>query len=175
MKLKNFSLICVLIGVNFLTGCGVYSFTGASISPDIKTISIQTFYNNAPLGPSNMTVLFTESIKDYFQQNTSLDLVDSNGDLQIDGFISNYTVTPVGATSSGESDGVDFATLSRITITVKASYFNLKDPTFDFDKNFSFFKDFDNSADLPSEEEAFVEEIFDQIILDIFNASVANW
>ena len=67
-------------------------------------------------------------------------------------------------------------TLSRITITVKASYINLKDPTFDFDRNFSFFKDFDNSShDLSSEEEGYVEEIFDQIILDIFNASVANW
>ena len=175
MKLKNFSLIVLLTFLSFATGCGVYSFTGASISADIKTISIQTFYNNAPLGPSNMSVLFTESVKDYFQQNTSLELADSNGDLQIDGFISNYTVTPVAATASGRNDGVDFSALSRITITVSASYINLKDPSFDFDRTFSFFKDYDNTLDLSSNEEAFVEEIFDQIILDIFNASVANW
>lgn len=159
-----------------LLGCGVYSFTGASISPDVKTISITTFYNNAPLGPSNMSVLFTETIRDYFQQNTSLEIVDSNGDLQIDGFISNYTITPVAANASGNNNEADFSELSRITINVSATYVNLKDPTFDFDKNFSFFRDYDtNSTDLASEEEGFVEEIFDQIILDIFNASVANW
>ena len=78
-----------------LFGCGVYSFTGASISPEVKTISIQTFYNNAPLGPANMSNLFTEKLKDYFQQNTSLTLTNDEGDLQFDGYIDNYTITPV--------------------------------------------------------------------------------
>ncbi len=175
MNLRTFSLILLLFSISLSTGCGVYSFTGASISPDVKTISISTFYNNAPLGPSNMSVLFTENIKDYFQQNTSLELVDNNGDLQIDGFISNYTITPVAATA-GNQNQADFSALSRITITVSASYVNIKDPTFDFDRPFSFFKDFDNNTtNLASDEEAFVEEIFDQIVLDIFNASVANW
>lgn len=122
-----------------------------------------------------MSVLFTENIKDYFQQNTSLELVDNNGDLQIDGYISNYTITPVAATA-GNQGQADFSALSRITITVSATYTNVQDPSFDFDKSFSFFKDFDNnSTNLASDEEAFVEEIFDQIVLDIFNASVANW
>ncbi len=174
MKLKSFSLLTLLLGISLSTGCGVYSFTGASISPDVKTISIQTFYNNAPLGPSTMSVTFTESIKDYYQQNTSLELVDSNGDLQIDGYISNYTITPVAA-NTGNQNQADFSALSRITITVSATYVNVKDPTFDFDKNFSFFLDYDTDTDLASNEERFVEEIFDQIILDIFNASVANW
>ena len=137
-------------------------------------MSIQTFYNNAPLGPSNMSAIFTEKVKDYFQQNTSLELVDANGHLQLDGFISNYTVTPVAANAGAQGEG-DFSALTRITITVSATYINEKDPTFDFDKNFSFFKDFENDTDLASNEDQFVEEIFDQIILDIFNASVANW
>ena len=173
MNLRNFSLILSLLSLVLFAGCGIYSFTGASITPDIKTISIQTFYNNAPLGPSNMSVTFTETIKDYYQQNTSLEIVDNNGDLQIDGFISNYTITPVAANTG--TDGQDFSALSRITITVSATYVNLKDPTFDFDKSFSFFRDYDTDTDLASNEEQFVEEIFDQIILDIFNASVANW
>lgn len=160
----------------FFCGCGVYTFTGASISPDVKTISIGTFYNNATLGPSNMSILFTEAIKDYYQQNTSLTLVDENGDLQLEGYIANYTITPVSATSSGSDSDVDFSSNSRITISVSCSYVNTKDDEFDFDKNFSFFVDYDQSTtDLTSEEEGFVEEIFDQIILDIFNASVANW
>ena len=174
MNLKTFSLIFLLGGLALASGCGVYNFTGGTLSPDTKTITIATFYNNAPLGPSNMSAIFTESIKDYFQQNTSLELVDNNGDLQLDGFISNYTITPVAATS-GSQGQADFSALSRITITVSATYTNVNDPTFDFDRSFSFFKDFDNSGNLAANEEAFVEEIFDQIVLDIFNASVANW
>jgi len=166
----------LLASLLVFSGCGIYSFTGASISADVKTISIQTFLNNAPLGPSNMSVLFTEKIKDYFQQNTSLQLTDNNGDLQVDGYISNYTITPVAANASGDNQFGDVSDLSRITITVSATYTNIKDDEFDFDRTFSFFRDFDNeSTDLTSEEESFVEEIFDQIILDIFNASVANW
>lgn len=174
MNWKNSSLLCLLLALACSTGCGVYSFTGASISPEVKTISIQTFYNNAPLGPSNMSVLFTENVKDYFQQNTSLELVDVNGDLQLDGLITNYTITPVAA-NAGTQGQADFSALSRITITVSATYVNIQDPTYDFDKSFSFFKDFDTDTDLAANEEQFVEEIFDQIILDIFNASVANW
>ncbi|VXD12506.1 LPS assembly lipoprotein LptE [Marinoscillum sp. 108] len=173
MRLIAFSAL--LGSLVILSGCGVYSFTGASISPTVKTISIQTFFNNATLGPSNMSVLFTESIKDYYQQNTSLSLVDDNGDLQIDGYIADYTITPVSATASGNNDQADFASMSRITITVFASYINTQDDEFDFERKFSFFKDFDNSQDISSEEQILVEEIFDQIILDIFNASVANW
>lgn len=173
MKLKVYSTI--LIAMIIVTGCGVYSFTGASISPDIKTISIQTFFNNASLGPSNMSVLFTESIKDYYQQNTSLSLVDDNGDLQIEGYIDNYTITPVSASSSGNNDQADFSTVSRITITVFASYVNTQDDEFDFEKKFSFFVDVPESEDITSNEQQYTEEIFDQIILDIFNASVANW
>lgn len=174
MNWKAFSLITLLLSLSLFMGCGVYSFTGASISPDVKTMSIQTFYNNASLGPSNMSVLFTEKIKDYYQQNTSLEIIDNNGDLQLDGFITNYTITPVAA-NAGAAGQADFSALSRITITVSATYVNIQDPTFDFDRTFSFFKDFDTDTDLSSNEERFVEEIFDQIILDIFNASVANW
>ena len=68
-----------------ISGCGVYSFTGASISPEVKTISFQDFFNNSPLGPSNMSVLFNEKIKDYFERNTSLTIVDENGDLILSG------------------------------------------------------------------------------------------
>ena len=86
-----------------LWGCGVYSFSGASISPDVKTISIQNFPNEAPLGPATMSVTFTENIKDYFQQNTNLALVDDNGDLQIEGYISDYRISPVAASASSST------------------------------------------------------------------------
>lgn len=173
MKSK-ISLVILFFGIILCEGCGVYSFTGSTLSSDVKTMSIQTFYNNALLGPSNMSITFTESIKDYFQQNTGLILVDQDGDIQLEGYIESFTLTPVAAAASG--NGPDLANQSRITINVSATYVNTIDPTFDFDKRFSNFRDFDQaSTDLSQVEEQLVEEIFEQIIIDIFNSSVANW
>lgn len=140
-----------------------------------QTISISQFYNNALLGPSNMSQVFTEKMRDYFQQNTSLRLIENNGDLQFDGFISTYQVTPVAPRASQGND-VQVSTQTRVTITVQVTYINVKNDQFDFDRSFRFFEDFDSDeTDLLSVEDQLVEEIFDQIILDIFNASVANW
>tara|TARA_B100000902_G_scaffold184395_1_gene176971 strand:+ start:3204 stop:3725 length:522 start_codon:yes stop_codon:yes gene_type:complete len=158
-------------------GCGVYSFTGASISPEVKTISFQNFFNNSPLGPSNMSVLFNEKIKDYFERNTSLTIVDENGDLEIEGTIEDFSLSPVAPTAEGGRNSQYFTGLTRLTIRVNATYFNKFDEQFNYEnKSFSFFKDFNqNTEELSSNEQEFLDEIFDQIILDIFNASVANW
>jgi hypothetical protein len=173
---RHFYIITTIASMLLIQGCGVYSFTGASISPDIKTLSVQFFFNNASLGPSNMSVLFTEKIKDYYQQNTSLQLVDEEGDLQLEGTIDSYTLAPVAPTNSGGQDVQTFTSLTRLTITVSAKYVNTKDDTFNFDKKFSFFRDFDqNTEDLNANEQDFIDTIFDQIVLDIFTNSVANW
>jgi hypothetical protein len=123
-----------------------------------------------------MSAVFTEKIKDYYQQNTSLTLVDDEGDLQLEGAITNYTLSPVAPSASQNSDQIDYTSLTRITITVSCAYVNIQDDQYDFDRNFSFFVDFDqNTTDLASNEDDFVDEIFEQIIMDIFNSSVANW
>ena len=158
--MKNFSLFYLLIFINY--GCGVYSFTGASISPEIKTISIETYFNNSPLGPSNMSVLFTEKLKDYFQKNTSLIFVDSEGDLQLEGSIDGFSTSPVAPTAEGGKNAQYFTGLTRLTIRVTSSYFNIQDDQFNYDnKSFSFYKDFDqNTEELSANEQEFLEEIF---------------
>jgi hypothetical protein len=162
---------------SILFACGVYSFTGASISPEVKTISFQNFFNNSPLGPSNMSVLFNEKIKDYFERNTSLTLVEEGGDLEIDGTIEDFSLSPVAPTAEGGRNSQYFTGLTRLTVRVNATYFNNIDDQYNYEnKSFSFFKDFNqNTEELSSNEQEFLDEIFDQIILDIFNASVANW
>tara|TARA_Y100001970_G_scaffold81367_1_gene103136 strand:+ start:3978 stop:4502 length:525 start_codon:yes stop_codon:yes gene_type:complete len=172
-KIKIFYLLFSIV----ISSCGIYSFTGASISPDVKTISFQNFYNNSPLGPSNMSVLFTEMIKDYFERNTSLTLVDEDGDLEIDGTIEDFSLSPVAPTADGGRNSQYFTGLTRLTVRVNATYLNNTDDQFNYEnKSFSFYKDFNqNTEELSSNEQEFLEEIFDQIILDIFNASVANW
>ena len=172
IKIIKYYFIAILI-----SGCGVYSFTGGSISPEVKTISFQDFFNNSPLGPSNMSVIFNEKIKDYFERNTSLTIVDENGDLEIDGTIEDFSLSPVAPTAEGGRNSQFFTGLTRLTIRVNATYFNKFDDQFNYEnKSFSFYKDFNqDTEELSSNEQEFLDEIFDQIVLDIFNASVANW
>lgn len=124
-----------------------------------------------------MSVLFTEKLKDYFQRNTSLTLVEEDADLVLEGTIEDFSLTPVAPTAEGGRNAQYFSGLTRLTLRVNASYFNKQDDQFNYDnKSFSFYKDFNqNTEELSSNEQEFVEEIFDQIILDIFNSSVANW
>ena len=162
-----------------LVGCGVYSFTGANISPDVKTISIQKFYDEVGTGPPNLSQLFTEKIRDYYQQNTSLSIIDTEGDLQVEGSIVGYNLAPMAPRASGSNnfEDADIAALQRLTITVKVTYINTQDDAFDFEsQNFSFYSDYDpERQDFNSIEADLVEEIYDAIVLDIFNATVANW
>ena len=170
--LKAFKVIFYLFFLIISYACGVYSFTGASISPEVKTISFENFFNNSPLGPSNMSVLFTEKIKDYFERNTSLEIVEENGDLEIEGTIEDFSLSPVAPTAEGGRNAQFFTGLTRLTVRVNASYLNKTDEQFNFEnKSFSFYKDFDqNTEDLSSNEQEFVEEIFDQ--MDHFGGNV---
>ena len=172
-------MFLVFLLMNVLAGCGVYSFTGANISPEIKTISIQTFYDEVGMGPPNLSPLFTETIRDYYQQNTSLTIVPIEGDLQLEGSIVGYRLTPMAPKAGGNLNyrDADIAALERLTITVKVTYLNTQDDSYDFEsQNFSFYLDYDpEKQDFSTIEDALVEEIYNAIILDIFNASVANW
>jgi len=161
-------------GIFFLESCGVYSFTG--ISTDAKTISMPEFYNNADLGPANMGQTFTNSLKTYLIQNSSLSVIPENGDLQMDGEITDFRLTPISPVSTGDNTQVNNASSTRLTITVKVTYVNTKDEAMSFkDKSFSFYKDFTNDQNFTDIEEQLTKDIFDRIINDIFNASVANW
>jgi len=156
------------------TACGVYSFQGTTTQA--KNLSIQEFYNNTDLGPANLGQTFTNRLKDYFIQNTNLSIVQSNAELQLEGIITEYRITPIAPTSTGNPDDRNSASSTRLTIVVKVNYLNTLDETMSFkDKSFSFFKDFSNDQNLADIEESLIRQIFDQISLDIFNASVANW
>lgn len=159
------------------TSCGTsvkYSFTGTTTTA--KTISIPEFYNNADLGPANMAQTFTNQLKNYFIQNSNLSVVSNEGELQLEGEITDLRLTPVAPVSSGESNALTTASSTRVTITVKATYINTIDETMSFkDKTFSFYRDFPNELNFTDIEEQYTREIFERIINDMFNASVANW
>ena len=181
MKLKNSSILLIIATfcVLCLISCSVsYTMSGISIDYEkVKTVSIQPFYNDVTQGPANISQTFTNAISDYYQQNTNLSLISQEGDLQLEGGITDYRLQPVAPKSSGNNDVNDYASLTRLTLTVKVTFYNTTDDTYNFEnRNFSFFKDFDNETeDLTSIEAELIDEIFEQIVMDIFNASVANW
>lgn len=178
MILQNRTILYVLcVTVLPLWQCGIYSYTGANISPDVKTVSIGYFPNEAGDGPANLSQLFTEELRDYFQNNTNLAFDNSeNADLQFSGSITSFRYNPTAPVASGDNRLADKAGLQRLTITVQVQYMNLKDATFDFDRSFSFYADYDpNTTSISSIEPGLVDEIIEQIVYDIFNASVANW
>ena len=174
MKNNRISWLLIVGCMFATTSCGVYSFQGTTTNA--KNISIAEFYNNTDLGPANLGQTFTNRLKDYFIQNTNLSVVQGTGELQLEGVLTDYKVTPIAPTSSGDPNKINSASSTRLTITVKANYVNTLDETMSFkDKTFSFYKDFSNDQNLADIEEQLIRAIFDQISLDIFNASVANW
>lgn len=179
MNLKTkvrFSLLS-LISLAILTSCGIYSFSGIAIDYNqIQNISIQRFYDEANGGPPNLAQLFTENLRDYYQQNTQLTLESSNADLQLSGSITGYNFSPVAPVSSGSPTVADVAGLQRLTIRIQVNYVNVVQPEQSFERSFSFYDDYNpDTQELSSVEDELIETITEQIIYDIFNATVANW
>ena len=170
MELKN-SLLLVFIST-ILSSCGIYSFTGASVSPDTKTISILNFDDRSASGPTFLAQAFSEKAREHFQRNTSLGLVNRDGDLNLEGSITQYDLSPI-APVAGQ--GVERAAQTRLTIGVKVRFTNSRNKEQNFEQVFSFYQDFDQSKSFSTVERDLIETISDQIILDIFNKSLANW
>ncbi|TVT42787.1 hypothetical protein FNT36_01450 [Hymenobacter setariae] len=157
-----------------LSGCGVYSFNGTNIDPSVKTISIQTFQNNAPNAPAALSQRFTEDIKDYFQRNTTLKLVPRDGDLQFEGTIAAYDYAPAAIQQAG---AISQAGSNRLTIQVQLRFTNTKDSKQDFEQTFQSQADFAATQDIATVNNDLnaIRNITRNIISDMFNKSVANW
>jgi hypothetical protein len=177
MRSNKATLLLCLAGFIFQSCSVKYSFTGTNINYElVKTFSVENFFNDSGGGPANMEQRFTEAIKEYYQRNTQLELIRSNGDLQFAGAINRYTLTPQAAVSSGDPNLPDRAGLMRLTIGIEVDYINTTNEEENLKRTFSFFKDYDpRSTTLLDVENQLVEEIFEVIIQDIFTATVANW
>jgi hypothetical protein len=176
--LKIYKIIFVLIAALVAKGCGVYSLSGIAIDySKIQTISIENFYDESAGGPPNLAQRFSEQLRDYYQQNTRLDLNDMDGHLQLQGSISDYRLTPVAPTASADPNMPDVAQAQRLTISVSVNYTNTVEPEQSFEnRRFSFYSDYNpDTQQLSQIENDLIETIFTQIVFDIFNATVANW
>ena len=150
--------------------CGIYSFTGTSIQPEVKTVTINYFeYKALKVNPS-LSNQMTEAMQDKFLKPTKLEQVEMEGDIEIIGAITGYDVKATAVTAN------ESVAQNRLTVTVKVSFVNRKFPEDNFDdKSFSAYQDFDAMQSLESVESTLCEDIVEQLCEDIFNATVAQW
>jgi hypothetical protein len=149
--------------------CRNYSFTGASVSPEVKTISIPFFPNRASVVQPTLSQVFTEKLRDKFLTQTNLTLKDGPADLLLEGFISDYQMQPTAI------QGDDRAALNRLTVSVQVRFSNATDSKQNFESSFSRFADFSASQNFASIEQELIQQIVSQLADDIFNRAMVNW
>ena len=154
-----------------LTACsGGYSFTGASIPPGAKTISIATFPNYAATVNPQLSQKLTDELMQMFSSQTPLNVMTTDdGDLQLEGEITGYDTRAAALSSADE------VSMNRLTITIKVRFTNTVDPDASFEQSFSRYRDYAASRDFSSVESSLVSEIVTELCEDVFNKSVVNW
>lgn len=167
-KIMMATMLALMVGL--LGGCTVkYSFSGASIPLEAKTVSVPYFPNNAPMVAPSLSSTLTDALQDKFARQTKLELVPTGGDLAFEGEITNYTSTPAAITAA------ETAAMNRLTITVKVKFTNVYEPQNNYNKSFSAFAEYDATQLLQDIQDSLITEICEQLVQDIFNAAVANW
>jgi len=153
-----------------LTGCGVYSFSGISISPEVKTFEVRKFNNEAAIVEAGLDRRFTVEFQDYILNQTNLDLTNVNGDITYEGEITQFFIAP------NSADSQETTAENRLTIAIRVRFVDTKNSENDLERTFSHFFDYPSSDTLTGEtaEAAFVE-IFERIEQDIVTATLAKW
>lgn len=168
MTWKTTSRLLVILFIPLLlTSC--YSFKGASLSADLKTIQISNLRMETAGGPTNLGLILNEKLKEYFQRNTNLKIISQNPDLLLEGSVIGYELTPQAPTSD------DKAGLNRLTLKILFQLTNRLDETKNFEQEFSFYQDFPQNQTLTQVEKSLIPKLADQIILDLFNKIAGDW
>ncbi|MBP5505406.1 MAG: LptE family protein [Bacteroidales bacterium] len=163
-------LLALMLAVVCVNGCGIYSFSGTSIRPDVHTITIEPVTNNAMKVNPALANDLSEALKDKFKKLTSLEQVEMDGDLLLVVTVESYDVKAQGISKD------ETAAQNRLTVTCRASFENYKHPEESFEKkSFAAYQDYDADLSLDEVEAALCDDIIETLVEDIFNASVAQW
>jgi len=166
---NRYKLVVLGLLIPFLWSCRMsYSFVGVDIHPDAQTITIKQFQNNAPLVNLQLSNELTTQLRDKFRSSTKLSLVDSRGDLFLEGEITGYSVSSVAV-------GADRATMNRLTITVRINFENKFDEKKNKNQTFSRYLDFDATQTLQQVQDNLVNQICTVLVDEIFTATVGDW
>ena len=163
--------VLLLIGALLLTSsCKMsYSFSGASISPAVKTISVQYFQNRASLVQPGLSQYITDALIDKCKAQTNLLLTNRIGDVNFEGEISDYNTRPLTVAADAR------AAMNRFSISVKVKFTNAVEPDLSFEQTFTRYEDYESTNSLNSVEKQLSDKIIEVIIEDIFNRAFANW
>ncbi|QIA09559.1 LptE family protein [Draconibacterium halophilum] len=168
-KLLFMAVLAGLVGI-LAPSCKVsYSFTGANLSPEVKTFTVYYFPNRARLINPTLSQSFTEEMREKLTRQTSLNELSESGDLEFEGQITGYEFRPMSVQKE------DVSAQTRLTVTINVKYTNNKVPEDNFEQSFSAYEDFDSNLSISSVEEDLSAEIIEKLTEDIFNATIANW
>ena len=170
MKKRYFLPVTILLLAVVLTGCRMtVSLTGGNINPLAKTVYISNFINNASLVNPSLSQDFTNALKSKVQSQTPLTIVDSEGDYNFEGEITNYYIAPTAI------QGNDVAAMNRLSITIRVTFTNKFDETANFEQSFSRYVDFRSDMNFTAIENTLVSEINEALTDDIYNKAFVNW
>ena len=162
-------LIIILLTQLLFTSCGIYSFTGASIPNEAKSVSVSYFTSKTNNAPATLNQTITEALKDIILTQTNLIIEEISGDLIFTGQITEYKIKPM-AIQANET-----ASKNRLTISLYVKYKNNYVKEQSFESTFSRYRDFNSSENLVDVEAILIEEITAEITEDIFNKAFVNW
>lgn len=169
MNRNAFIYICITAGLFLLTGCGIYSHTGASVPPDAKTFSVAYLPNQASIVMPTLSQVLTEKLKAKFINETTLKLTQTEGDVQFSGKIISYNTAPVGV------QGNDQNAVNRLTVVIEITYVNTKDEKQNFSQQFTQFVNYPAEQNFTAVEPDLVAKVTDILAQDVFNKAFVNW
>lgn len=154
-----------------LGGCSIsYKFNGASIDySKTKSISIADFPNNAALVYAPLSNNLSDAIRDIYQRQTRLEIVRRGGNLELEGEITGYALTPMAVSADS------YAAETKLTLTVRVRFTNNIAPEESFEKTYSAYQTFDSSRMLNDVQDELCTTMITEIAESIYNDTVAKW
>jgi len=164
--LKKFLYIPLLLTIS---SCGFYTFSGASISAEIKNIKIGYFINEAENFKTNLDRDITQKLTDFIIEQTDLSVNNNNYEIEINGKIISYDISPISISSN------DFANQNRLSISVNIDFKNYINEKENYNQKFTRYVDYKSDQNLEEIESELTDQILEEICIDIFNKTFVNW
>ena len=166
---KKLSILILIALIS--SGCAIsYKFNGASIDyTKTKSIAIADFPNVAALVYAPLSSSLSDGIRDLFQRQTRLQVTRRGGDLELEGEITDYQLTPMAVSADS------YSAETKLTIRVRVRFTNNVSPEESFEKTYTAYQTFDASQMLTDVQEELCNTMITEIAEQIYNDTVAKW
>lgn len=167
--MRRAAVYLLLPAILLLSSCKIYRFTDASINPNLKTVSIQTFPNLAAIQVPSLSPTLADKLKTKFLRESNLTVITNGGDIDFAGSITNYSIDPATVTQT------ETVAQNRLTISVRVEFTNRLEPNKNFSQTFSDFEVYASSEDIATVENRLIDLITDKLVQSIFNRAFGDW